>query len=410
MQQTAADIARQNLTDLFVFSHGWNNDRTRAREIYDRFFRTSRTVVDATGGVSSDRRIGVVGVLWPSILFPDDEPTAAAGGAASFETPDAPRDPIAELKNVFPDNAATLDRLGRLLEEQPEDIEQLREFQLLLYELAPSSSTDEGSAEGSLLQGNAEHVFDVLSTLAPPGERADAAAFGDRFTKLWSGAKEALRVVSYWNMKERAGHVGERGVGPLVAALHKKTAALRVHLIGHSFGARVVSYALKGLPPEFNQENSPVKSLTLLQRAFSHFAFADRLPHDPTRSGALRSLASRVDGPILVTHSQHDLAVCARYPQASILSRDDAAAFEELRYRFGAMGANGAQGVNASTRPFGPRGHSYPIEKGTFLNLNGDDLITQGQPASGAHSDIFYEEIAWAVLLASGVVAAAQPT
>jgi hypothetical protein len=181
-----------------------------------------------------------------------------------------------------------------------------------------------------------------------------------------------------------------------------------MHLIGHSFGARVVSFSLKGLPPSFSGPGSPVKSLTLLQGAFSHFAFADTLPHDDGRSGGLKGMATRVDGPILVTHSRHDLAVSERYPQASLVTRDDAAAFDELRFRFGAMGADGAQAVEAGARSIGPIGEPYAFQKGKFLNLNGDDLITQGKPPSGAHSDIFYEEIAWAVLQASGLVTTGQ--
>jgi hypothetical protein len=37
--------------------------------------------------------------------------------------------------------------------------------------------------------------------------------------------------------------------------------------------------------------------------------------------------------------------------------------------------------------------------------LNGDFLITKGDPPAGAHSDIFYDEIGWVVLLASKVIA-----
>jgi hypothetical protein len=401
------EIAQRNLTDLFVFSHGWNNDKHDAREIYRRFFESARRVIDAQPGGAPARRAGVVGVLWPSILFPDDAPVPEAGGAASLDGGDA-ADPIDELAKVFPNRLATLEALGQLLRDQPEDLDELRRFQALLRELAPGSTTDEESAEDGVLTEDAEHVFEALSALAPPEDRADAAGFADRFRKLWTGAREALRVTSYWTMKERAGHVGERGLGPFVASLHGAASSLRVHLVGHSFGARVVSFTLKGLPASLSGPLSPVKSLTLLQGAFSHFAFADKLPHDESRSGGLKGLASRVDGPILVTHSRHDLAVCERYPQASLVSRDDAAAFDELTFRFGAMGANGAQAVDAVARPLGPVGDGYAFAKGKFLNLNGDDLITQGQPPSGAHSDIFHGEIAWAVLQASGVVSAGQ--
>lgn len=400
------EIARHGLTDLFVFSHGWNNDHADARELYRRFFESARRVLDAQASAPSTRQ-GIVGVLWPSILFPDDAPEMEAGGAASFDSAEPAGDPIAELAKVFPKRLATLGELAQLLRDQPEDIDELRRFQVLLGDLAPAQSTD-ATAEDAVLTEDAETVFEALSTLAPPEPRAEAAGLGDRFRKLWAGAREALRVTSYWTMKERAGEVGERGLGPLVGSLHAAAPGLRVHLIGHSFGARVVSFTLKGLPDGLTGPASPVKSLALLQGAFSHFAFAQKLPHDESRSGGLSGMAARVDGPILVTHSRHDLAVCERYPQASLISRDDAAAFDELRFRFGAMGADGAQAVDAAAVRFGPVGEPYALEKGRFLNLNGDDLITKGGPPSGAHSDIFYEEIAWAVLLGSGVAGSGQ--
>jgi hypothetical protein len=271
--------------------------------------------------------------------------------------------------------------------------------------LAPDTSPEEESGENAILRNRAEDVFDVMADVAPPAEREEAAGLGDTFQRLWTGAREALRATSYWSMKERAGHVGERGLGPVIARLQQAAPNIRVHLIGHSFGARVVSFSLKGLPGSFTGANSPVKSLTLIQGAFSHFAFADTLPHAQDRSGALKGTASRVDGPILVTYSEHDLAVCRRYPQASLISRDDAAAAEDIAFRFGAMGADGAQAVAAAADSFKPVGQSYTFAKGRFLNLDGNQLITQGDPPSGAHSDIFYQEIAWAVLAAAGVAA-----
>jgi hypothetical protein len=211
-------------------------------------------------------------------------------------------------------------------------------------------------------------------------------------------------------MKERAGYVGERGLGPFIGELNRSHSGvigkpeLRIHLIGHSFGARVVSFSLKGLPALFTSTASPVKSLTLIQGAFSHFAFAKQLPQDEKRSGGLAGMQARVDGPIVVTHSRHDLAVGQRYPQASIIARDDAAGMDALFYRFGGMGSDGAQAVGATAESFEAVGHPYKLAKGHFLNLNGDELITKGKRPSGAHSDIFYDEIAWVVLLASNVL------
>ena len=51
---------------------------------------------------------------------------------------------------------------------------------------------------------------------------------------------------------------------------------------------------------------SPVKSVTLLQGAFSHFAFARPLPFDAGRNGALAGMLARIDGPLTACFSSHD--------------------------------------------------------------------------------------------------------
>ena len=51
--------------------------------------------------------------------------------------------------------------------------------------------------------------------------------------------------MTYWEMKQRAGIVGAAGIGPLLGRLHETQSTLRVHVIGHSFGARGVSSRCK---------------------------------------------------------------------------------------------------------------------------------------------------------------------
>ena len=93
-------------------------------------------------------------------------------------------------------------------------------------------------------------------------------------------------------MKRRAGQVGERLgrelLAPAVTALGDR--APRVHLIGHSFGAKLVTSAvLGGLRPE---------SLVLLLAAFSAFAFAEEVPGTKRPGFYRRVLAERmVAGP-----------------------------------------------------------------------------------------------------------------
>ncbi|MFD0428621.1 hypothetical protein ACFQ60_13680 [Streptomyces zhihengii] len=103
----------------------------------------------------------------------------------------------------------------------------------------------------------------------------------------WRGAKELLRQTTYYALKRRAGTVGELGLGPLLGRLARTAPDVRVHLVGHGHGARLVAFALRGLPHGAHN----VKSLTLLQGTLSHYSFACGLPHAP-RGGA-RSPRSR---------------------------------------------------------------------------------------------------------------------
>ena len=66
--------------------------------------------------------------------------------------------------------------------------------------------------------------------------------------------------------------------------------------------------ALAGLAPAGPLPDSPVGSLVMLQGAFSHFAFAGRLPHRKGK-GSLGGMQARVAGPIVVTHTLHDAAL-----------------------------------------------------------------------------------------------------
>ena len=410
-----ADVLAQDITDLFIFAHGWNNAPSVARDLYARFFAEMRALLDDSRVARwRPATIGVVGIIWPSMRW-IDEPLVVAdtGGAASFGPADdqSAVDPVLELKAVFtqPEQQQALDELARLLQEQPDDPQALEQFQDLMRTLthAPDAAeAAEDQGEQALLHEEARAVFERFEAEAPqPASEGGVAGLRDAVAGIWAGAREALRQATYWQMKKRGGIVGKEGVGPLIGRLHAARPELRIHLIGHSFGARLVSFALAGLPDPVGTAGaaSPIKSLVLLQGAFSHFTFADSLPHNPRQPGALAGLARRVDGPLVVSHSEKDLAVGKYYPLASFASGDDSAAFEDQLYRWGAMGHDGAQAVQAAAFPLLPVGQAYSFTAGKFVNLDGNDIIIAGEPPSGAHSDIFHPELAWAVLAASGM-------
>src|SRR6478672_3018877 len=75
-----------------IANHGWNNSPDHARALYHQWFAMLPPLLPA----SSDKHIGTVGIIWPSMLWPDDAiPNfdAASGGAASL----ADGDPLAAI-------------------------------------------------------------------------------------------------------------------------------------------------------------------------------------------------------------------------------------------------------------------------------------------------------------------------
>jgi hypothetical protein len=423
-QQLLDNLRVSNVTELVMFSHGWNNDEAAASALYAKWF----DLLNAQLG--PDRKVGFVGIRWPSQLWrdvpiPDFDPPqgGAVPGAAGLDdtaTADAAEPTLSpqqlqDLKTLFPQGADELDQISSLLAADPNQDRADKIFAAMqkFNDAVTVESTDgeapESKRPGMLQKGKtANEVFGayanalIASGVDITGGGGDGGAgLGDQLGKLWQGAKEALRGLSYWQMKNRAGVVGQRGVGPLIGRIATEFPALRIHLVGHSFGARVVSFALAGLPA---RDPSQVKSVTLLEGAFSRFAFTDKLPWNPVPpNGALAGQLERVDGPFTVCYSSHDMALSLSYPLASAASGDDSAGIDDPLFRWRAIGSLGA--YNAPTQFIDQVGTSYPFAKAAILNIDSSAVVKTGDPPSGAHSDIFHKELAWIVASAAKLTA-----
>jgi hypothetical protein len=300
----------------------------------------------------------------------------------------------------MPQQLSQLETIGQLLDDKPQDPDKLTEFHSLTTGLVQTESqAGEDAGESSLLTADPMTALSHAATMAPKS-RSNAQGVGDVFGRLWAGGRELLRTMSYYEMKNRAGVVGSHGLGPLLGGLTGPEGAPRIHLIGHSFGARLVSYSLSGLPPGATGSASPVKSLSLIQGAFSHFTFASALPFDRGRAGALAAFVDRVDGPLVSTFTSADRAVGWWYPAASLLARQDAEADEAVTFRWGAMGHDGYQNdPPADTVTLGKGTPSYGFTTGGFYAMDANAVIADRKQSkfSGAHSDIQHPEVTWAI-------------
>ncbi|WP_189708370.1 serine-threonine protein kinase [Streptomyces anandii] len=409
-----AQVTARGVRDLIVFAHGWNNDRSGATALYSHFFAPVPRLAPAA-------RIGYVGVVWPSMRFCDEPIPDFPRSTAAPEpvpTPVLDKDTRHALLETFPGRATVVDRIARLLDERPggEDGGGLEEFgrlvRLLVEEVPPgpqalfSADTEaEGVPEGEP-EMFARPAREVCGEFAQAVARLRTPDGQESFSlpNPWDGAKELLRQATYYAMKRRAGTVGERGLGPVVGRLARTAPALRVHLVGHSFGGRLVSFALRGLPEGVRA----VKSVTLLQGAFSHYAFAARVPGDPHAGGVLQGQEGRVDGPLVCCYSRYDSALGTLYPLASRMADDDRSVLgvdvgRLLGDRWGAMGHNGVQAVPGTRACTLAEALAAPLPVSGCVNVDAAEVVRRGGPPSGAHSDIVHPELVRVVLAAGRV-------
>ena len=222
---------------------------------------------------------------------------------------------------------------------------------------------------------------------APANAVGHAQGLGSLFSGIGKAATKLVNLTTYFEMKKRAGAVGKSGLAPLIDELAAQVE--RIHLVGHSFGGRLVAAAAA------NSTTPRLHTLALLQAAFSHNGFSK------TRNGFFESVAEtrRTAGPIVVTHTKNDTAVGVAYPIASRIGHDNASAFGDKDDQFGAIGSNGAQQMQpgeivAGTDKLQPVGAAYDLQPGRFHNLDATPFIID--PKGGdAHGFIFVPEVAW---------------
>lgn len=416
------------LTDLFVVCHGWNNDMAEARALYDGFFASVSAVLGQEAALAerlAGRAFGAVRVFWPSKRFADEALVPGGGAADAADANTAAlealldrlkrnparlpehADGVAPGSDIDPVREANL-AAAQALVPQLDDEQAQREFVFRLRTVldASQASGDDGSLEfftrepQELFASLGEPVRASLAAALEGGATGvgdgGAAGVRDLLDGVQAAARRLANFTTYYEMKQRAGRVGQMGLGPVLRRLLDRKPDIRLHLVGHSFGGRLVTAAAHTLPP-----GTPRCTVSLLQAAFSHNALS--ADYDGRRSaGAFRDLVARwcVSGPILITHTKNDRAVGVAYPLASRLARDQAAALGDQDDPYGGMGRNGARHtdeVDPDTSELLAVGARYALAPQRVYNLRADGFIAD-------HGDVAGHEVAYAVLHAAAAV------
>jgi hypothetical protein len=403
------------LTDVIVISHGWNADWTDALGFYRRFIGVLDRLATTHGGPRPGMRAAVVGVSWPSIALSSDTAPAMAGGTD-------PRIDLAEIADLAEELVDPADRAEFYALTQADRLDRrqalrLAELLAALYgradEELPTGGTGGAAAADAeqtvaAWEAAAERLAEDTGPVVvsgPTGPRVSAAgpvatpaatpAAGPAAAGLLDvlDPRNIVRLSTVLLMKDRAGVVGHRGVGPLVGRLLDANPGVRVHHVGHSYGCKVVLSAM--CSPAVPRS---VRSALLLQPALSYLAFAADVPdrHEP---GGYRAATTRCELPIMVTWSRHDFPLRTAFSLAvrrrSDLGEQDigAAGLETPPSRFAAMGGWGPQAgpdvadVRIQTPDRGP----YAVPAGRRV------VALEGDQAIGGHSDVVNDATAWAL-------------
>jgi hypothetical protein len=307
-----AKVREGNYTDVFLFSHGWNNDWTVATKRYEDFitgFMEMRRKHNLK--VPVPYRPLLVGIFWPStaLTFGATEEglaMAADDPAATDRAVAEERQAIQDLADQLPD--AGVERFYALTQKESLNADEALELATIvqpLYdtsqdEVAPGAAPEPTQIVAAWTSSAPEdnlHDFGTAGGVGAAEEVAVAGGIGNFFKKL--DPRPVVRMLTVWQMKDRAGTVGTKGVGLLLRDLLSAGNA-RLHLIGHSYGAKVMLSAIVA-----DELPRPVRSLLLLQPAVSHLSFAEKVP-DTDRPGGYRKVLDRVERPIFTTFSAHD--------------------------------------------------------------------------------------------------------
>jgi len=407
-------------SDVIVFSHGWNNDFDDAAGMYADLMRRFEVLCAEH---PPTRRFDplFVGIVWPSIwLSFDDGPAIASSGllGQADATLTALADQVAATGG-----AAALERIYALLAAPGIDDADAAELARLI---APAFGLVDD--EGAAADGRSTVADDVLVMMramdaASPAARMDDTDDIDDFSRP-AGAgsptaagsaqmagklqlldpRTALRLFSIYQMKDRAGTVGFRGVSSLLRDLlgvHTQGGieGPRIHLIGHSFGCKVLLSAICAAPLP-----RPIASLFLLQPAVSHLCFSESVP-GTGRPGGYRAalLPERVMAPIFTTYSRRDVPLHNTFHlalrragdlgEAQIAADGEATSAGAPSSRYAALGGYGPRGAGQIlVDPLPGAGDSHlPLGTTPIVAFDG----SQGQIKG--HGDITGPAIAWAL-------------
>lgn len=395
-------VSSSSFTDIILFSHGWNNDWKAASNRYEGFIRGYQEMRQARGlTYSRPFRPLLVGIFWPSValVLPwEAGPQFAGAGDDQDKQIELERLEVASIAEEL--DSAKVERFYWLLQQKSLSEAEAREMAEIMAPIYASETDELAGAQPPPAPAEILAAWQRAAQLQDPGDTSgefgEPAAAGGGLDPAAAGLLDLLdprnlvRVATVWQMKDRAGTVGAKGVGRLLQDLLIVGGPdTRVHLVGHSYGCKVVLSALcypSALPRK-------VSSVLLLQPAVSCLCFAEKATTEG-KPGGYRTALQRVEQPILTTFTRHDTPL-RHFFHLAVRRKEDLGEQQiggAPPSRYAALGGYGPAGAEQDTLQIElpAAGTSYPLgsPQHRIIALNSDAIIKD-------HSDISKEATWW---------------
>jgi hypothetical protein len=236
------------------------------------------------------------------------------------------------MDGASPAQRAKLGKAAALLPAMEKSVKKQDEFVALVLSIVDDSPVDPTEGLHEIRKKKGSEVLARLSD-APSGDTRGL------FGGIAGGIGRFLNLTKWYVMKDRSGAVGARGVAAAVRELRKKYPAVKIHLVGHSLGGRLMASCAKALceAPTLQPD-----SVLLLEAAFSHYGFSAN--NGRGKAGFFRDVIERrvVKGPFVSTFSAEDTTVGKAYSIMSRLAGDNTREIGDASDEFGGIGRNGA--------------------------------------------------------------------
>jgi hypothetical protein len=378
-------------TDAIFIAHGFRNDAADATTLYTSFLKNFRGhLLRPEFHGLAERRFVVAGVYWPSKPFRESYDTGTEGTRGLRDESGVMADVKAQLEDLkkhdaSPGQRRKLEKAIKLLPALEGNTKAQDEFVTLVLSLLEHSVLDKTEGIPQLQQRPGS---ELLARLSDPPASDGTRGIGSVFSSIAGGLGRFLNLTNWYVMKDRSGAVGAKGVADAVRALHASCPDLRIHLVGHSLGGRLMASCAKALT---DTPLLQVDSLMLLEAAFSHFGFSSDNGHGT--AGFFRDVIAKqvVKGPFISTFSAQDTVVGNAYAIMSRLAGDNTREIGDASDEFGGIGRNGPlKTAEVANFPLNAPGTAYGYKADVINNLDGSGGLIKD------HGDVTNDAVTYA--------------